>query len=171
MRIGKIERKPAGRVEIEKLYMEHRDKLLTFVKITVENENVADDIVQDVFVEALRKYEEFKVHPNQLGWLYLAARYKIMEYSRKLTQAATWEPAEESQEKGDRDGGYLATELNLAIAEVLTPDELLRFRRYFLWGYTVEELAEREGVTINNMRVRITRLREKVMREVEQIRQ
>ena len=170
MRIRKAEKSAGAGTEIEKLYLENRSKLLTFVKATISNGNVADDIVQDVFVEALRKYEEFKVHPNQIGWLYMAARYKIREYSRKLKEIDNWEPPEACQETGEKDGGYLATELNLAIADTLTQEELLRFRRYFLWGYTVEELAKREGVTINNMRVRITRLREKVMKEIEQIR-
>ena len=46
--------------------------------------------------------------------------------------------------------------------ETLTPDELLRFRRYFLWGESAAEIAEKENVTENNMRVRISRLRKKI---------
>lgn len=152
--------------EIARLYAEHREKLRIFVKASVESSSVAEDVVHDVFVEALRRYDVLKEHPNQLGWLYVTARHKVQEYMRKSYHSKTVDMDESIAEMGERDKGFLETEWNQTITDLLTPDELQRFRRYFLWGYTVEELAIKEGISINNMRVRLNRLKNKLLREI-----
>lgn len=152
--------------EIGRLYLQYREKLLLYVKITVWDETVADDIVQEVFVEAIRKYETFRGHPNQFGWLYRTAKYKIMEYGRKV-----WQLQESTDETvdcvGEDDSSYSVKELHEAFRKSLTGEELLRYRRYFLWGYSMDEMACLEGVSVNNMRVRITRLRQKLIHTIE----
>ena len=49
--------------------------------------------------------------------------------------------------------GYCKAEMNLIIFETLTSDEQMRFRRYFLWGESIAEIAEKENVTENTIEV------------------
>ena len=152
---------------IAQAYAENNELLRIYVRTCVSNTDVVEDIIQEVFVEALRRYDVFSTHPNQIGWLYVTARHKMQEYEKSCRRSRIVEGdiEEDFLGIGERDEGYLFSELYHSIQSVLTSEEMKRFKRYFLWGYTIEEMAEREGVTVNNMRVRITRLRRK-LREI-----
>ena len=156
---------------IAQAYAENNESLRTYVRACVSGADVAEDIIQEVFVEVLRRYDVFIEHPNQIGWLYVTARHKMQEYEKRCRRSriAEGDIEEEFPEIGERDKGYLYSELYHSIQSILTPEEMTRFKRYFLWGYTVEEMAEWEGVTVNNMRVRITRLRRKLRKIVEDV--
>lgn len=161
--MGKKRNSLEERTEIDRLYVEYKPKLMQFVMATVENEDVAEDIVQDTFYEALRKYDVFKEHPHQIGWLYKAAGYKIKEYLRKMQlRNSVCMESDVIDEVLDYEGGYNEAESQMILYETLTQDELLRFRRYYIWGESTEEIAKKENITENNMRVRLTRLRQKI---------
>ena len=149
---------------IAQVYGEMNELLRIYVRTCVSDTDEVEDIIQEVFMEALRRFDVFSTHPNQSGWLYVTARHKIQEHEkrRRRYRIADGDIEDEFSEIGEWDRGYLLCELDQTIQSTLTPEEIQRFKRYFLWGYTVEELAEREGITVNNMRVRITRLRRKL---------
>ncbi|MBO5335667.1 MAG: sigma-70 family RNA polymerase sigma factor [Lachnospiraceae bacterium] len=148
---------------VDRIYVEHRKKLQIFVRATVKNEYVADDIVQDVFLELLKKYDSFEKHPNQIGWLYRTAAYKIKEYERRMIKQREVAMEAESTERGNDESGYSDIEFKLLIKKILSPEESLRYIRYYIWGYSVDEMAELEGVTANNIRVRLCRLQKKLV--------
>ncbi|MBE5883006.1 MAG: RNA polymerase sigma factor [Lachnospiraceae bacterium] len=151
-----------SRKEFDKIYLRYKPKLLRYVYTMIENRDMAEDIVQETFYEAVRKYDVFSTHPNQMGWLYQTARYKIKECVRKVKPHAEvrFEPTQ--LEPSDEEEGYCKAEMEMVIKDTLTAEEMLRFRRYFLWGESIAEIAERENVSENNMRVKVTRLKKKI---------
>ena len=148
--------------EFDRLYLECKPKLMQMVMSTINDQNLAEDVVQEVFYEVCRKREVFDNHPNQMGWLYTVTRFKLQEFLRKLLQCEEWSTKPEFMEINYEDEGFAESEMQLVLYEALTPEELLRFRRYFFWGETVEEIARKENVTENKMRVKISRLKKKV---------
>lgn len=155
--------------KIEDVYVKHRTQLITYIRTGVSNASVAEDILHDVFMEALNKYDTFLEHPNQIGWLYNTARYKMKEYQRKLQAVDVLEIDDEVIEIGDRDNGYLQAELELYVQETLTKEERRCYFRHFFWGYSVEEMAELEGTTVNNIRVKLSRLKKKLLQEIKNL--
>ena len=150
-------------VEFARLYAEARGKLVLFVKTSVQDAGVTDDIVHETFLEAWKRFETIREHPNKVGWLYRVAGYKIKEYERQLRKIQELVSIEEQvEEVVQQDTGYLQMEITMDLYQELSEEELLRYRRFFIWGYTIEELAEKENVTVNNMRVRLSRLRKKL---------
>lgn len=150
------------RAEFDRLYLEYKPKLLQYVIATIENRNIAEDVVQETFYEALRKYDTFSTHPHQIGWLYRTAGFKIKECLRKLEPQDEICVEPEEIEICDCEEGYCETETEMVICDTLTEDELLRFRRYFLWGESTAEIARKENITEKNMRVRLSRLKQKI---------
>lgn len=149
--------------EFDKLYLEYKPKLMKFVSASIEDKSITEDIVQETFYEALRKFDVFRKHPHQIGWLYKAAGYKIKEYLRKMQpQNEIWLEQKVLEEIPGVEDSYADAEAQIVLYETLTQDELLRFRRYFIWGETTAEIAEKEKITENNMRVRLSRLRQKI---------
>lgn len=154
--------------EFDRLYLKYKSKLLQYVAASIENKNAVEDIVQETFYEAWRKYDTFSKHPNQIGWLYIAAGYKIKEFLRKMgPQDELW-MEDEQEEAAEQESGYSKAEMEIMICETLTEDELLRFRRYFVWGETPAEIAEKENITENNVRVRLSRLKQKILTAMHQ---
>lgn len=148
--------------EFDRLYLEYRPKLMQLVFLTVNDEYLTEDIVQEIFYEAWRHREKLVHHPNQSGWLYRATQYKIRECLRKKGRREKLTVDSGEIEIPCEESGYSKAELELMMCETLTPDEQIRFRRYFLWGEATAEIAEKENITENNMRVRISRLKKKM---------
>ena len=154
--------------EFDKLYLKYKKQLLQYVTATIENKGIAEDIVQETFYEAWRKYDIFSKHPDQIGWLYIAAGYKVKECLRKLGPQGELYEEDEEEACGRQEEGYSKAEMEIMICETLTEDELLRFRRYFVWGETPAEIAEKENITENNVRVRLSRLKQKILTAIHQ---
>lgn len=152
--------------EFDKLYLKYRRSLMRAVFLEVNDADTAEDIVQDIFYEAWRHRETLANHPNKKGWLYHVAKYKILEYMRKAKKQEVCNLDPNEMEISVEESGYSKVEMDLMMCEVLTPDEQMRFRRYFLLGEATAEIAEKENVTENNMRVRISRLKKKMEKTI-----
>ena len=77
------------------------------------------------------------------------------------------EPLEEGHiELAVLDPNYEATELELAALAIISEDEWKLMKDYHLRGITARELAEKAGITENNMRVRLSRLRGKLRKDI-----
>ncbi len=157
--------------EVAALYVRYRKQITVFVNIhtkgtLIQNAGMVEDIVQDVFLEAVKKYDSFITHSNPVGWLCQTANYKIMEYERLLQKLHTVCLDELEYMEDEYADGFMEIELKLLLDASMTAEEKLRFYRFFLWGWTVEEIAEAEGVTVNNMRVKLSRLKKRLLQEI-----
>ncbi len=146
----------------DKLYLAYKPKLLQYVITIIRDEDIAEDVVQEVFYEAIRQYDTFVNHPKPIGWLYITTKYKMSECIKKLKQHGELDLKPEQIEVCDFENRYNEIEMDMVIDDALTEEEALWFRRYFLWGETIAEIAEKENVTENNMRVRMSRLTKKI---------
>ena len=153
--------------ELDKLYLEYRPKLIQIVLNSFNDRNLAEDVVQEVFYEACRKKDIFDKHPNKMGWLYRVTGYKVKEVVRKLQPSDEFSIDVDDIEIGNEDEGFAKSEMEIMLYETLTQEELLRFRRYFIWGESIEEIARKEKVNENNMRVKISRLKKKIEKIVQ----
>ena len=155
--------------EFSKLYKEHYESIRKYVKAMLGEGFLADDIVQETFLEAWRKYDIFRVHPNQIGWLMRTACFKIRNLRKRLSRRDEISLDEKLPEIAREDYSLEMKELEIILEKALNDEERLRFRRYFLWGYPVAEMSKLEGITENNMRVRICRLLNKLRREIKAV--
>lgn len=131
---------------VERLYVEHKKELFIFAYASMKSTSIADDIVQDVFLEAIKKYDSFCVHPNQLGWLYRTASYKMREYKRRLLSQNNISIEETEIALEDKNESFSEAERNMALDKLLTEEERIRYYRYFLWGYSVQEIDRKSVV-------------------------
>lgn len=152
--------------EFSKFYSENYEIVFRYVYSMLGESFISEDIVQDTFLEAWRRFDIIRSHPNRVGWLMRTACYKMRNISRREKRRETIPYDENLEEAAKEDSGYVERELELFLEKTLNEEERTRFRRYFLWGYTVEEMSDLEGVTKNNIRVRICRLMNKVKEKI-----
>lgn len=62
---------------------EYGDFLYRFALSRVKDPSVAEDLVQETFLAALRAYENFKGHSAGRTWLIAILKHKIVDYIRK----------------------------------------------------------------------------------------
>lgn len=152
--------------EFEKMYRENFDDIYGFVYHQIRHRQMAEDITQDTFYAALTLGEEFLRHPKQRAWLAVTAQNKMYELYRKMKYWAT-EPLEEVyHELAVYDPNYEATELELAALAIISEEEWNLMKDYYLQGITARELAEMAGITENNLRVRLSRLKGKLRKDI-----
>lgn len=152
--------------KFEEVYRTHFRDIYRYAYRVVENKVVAEDIAQDVFCAALHLGNEFLNHPNREGWLMVAAKNKLSEMRRKMGCYILL-PLDEELELETGESDFRAVDLELTALSVLGREEWRLVKEYYLGETTIRELAEEYGITENNMRVRLHRLKEKVRRTIQ----
>lgn len=147
---------------LEAIYKEHYRKVYKFVYRNLRNKQMAEDITQDTFYAALKLGDDFLLHPKPELWLMVTARYKMYELYRKMKRWAAVSLEEECLGLAVSETDYEDVELELTALTIIDEEEWRLIKNYYLTGITIAELAESEGITENNMRVRLTRLKKKL---------
>ncbi|MBO4309347.1 MAG: sigma-70 family RNA polymerase sigma factor [Clostridia bacterium] len=126
----------------------------------------ADDITSDVFYLLMTQWErlDFASDSAVLGWLHQVARNFVRNYTRKKLSAPMEEtlleklPAEdEPSESLDRYHKYI-----FEIEQNLSMEERLLFHRLVVDRRSYSEISEMMGVSVNALRLRLHRIREKI---------
>src|SRR3954447_15028432 len=114
----------------------------------------AEDLVQDVFMSAMRQLRVLRTAAAFKGWLAAIARNRAIDYFRDVKQTS------EIDEKTERQLGVAATEEAFEILELIRslPEayrETLVMR--LVEGMTGPEIAARTGLTPESVRVNLCR--------------
>ncbi len=157
--------------EFEKFYKTNLPKVVSHIYHRMSNndtaKNIAEDLAQEVFYVALAKWDDLKVNETPLRWLFQTANYKIMEWNRRQASHPMVYLEDNPLESTAEEENYGMSELELSALSAVNEGEWDLLKKYYLQGYSIEELAEAEGITPNNMRVRLMRMRGKLKAELK----
>ena len=162
--------------EFAKFYKEHFSVVYKYVYRVIQNRQIAEDIVQETFYTAYKKWEDVELHPSPQGWLFSTARNKILEASRKIYWNIEVPFEEQEQDSSDEESKlrvaeskfgtveleYGMVELEQLALSTLDMNEWNLLKRHYWSGESVQQLAQDEGVTENNLRVRMSRILKKL---------
>ncbi len=154
-------------VGFEELYKLHLNSIIRHVYHKVNNRQIAEDIAQETFYLAYVKWEQVSRSPAPLRWLYQTANYKVMELYRRTSNYPTVPIDEAVDVAVSEEISHEMSELELIAEDSLTKEEWIMVKKYFLIGYTAEELAKEMGITTNNLRVRLSRAISKLRKNME----
>ena len=151
---------------LEKSFQTEHAGLLNFVRSRIPGEE-SEDLVQDVYVQALRSLNVLDAVDNLAGWLYTVARNKIVDWYRRNKMLTV--PLDAPDENGTRLHEILAEEIQedwdentreqVFQAIVASIDELPEKQRWVfienvVEGRTFRELSEETGDSINTLLAR-----------------
>lgn len=156
---------------LEQTYRRERTNLLGYIRSRVSNQEDAEDILQEVYTQAIRTIDAANPVDNLLGWLYKSASNRVIDwYRKKRRQTISLHAAHE----GPGSGGPLLEELiagsgidaetgfirNLVIEGLtesiddLPPEQREVFIRQAVNGETFKEIAADTGISINTLLAR-----------------
>ena len=151
--------------QFDELYRKTYAEVYKFIRYRVTDRELAQDVLQETFYVAYKKWDKVKELSNPIGWLINTAKNKIRELNKTLKKLEC-EVALETDEYTVNEDGYEKSELDMVLVKSLSEEEKRRFVRYFVCGYTIAEMAELEHISENNMSVRISRLRDKIAQSI-----
>ncbi len=151
--------------DFEHFYTTHFDKVYRFIFFRVGcNQEVAEDLVSEIFMKALKNFDSYDEHVSQSAWIRTIAKNHLLNYWRDRKNTAPL-PTSETAELGEgSDTFWLKNSLrqfkNQAeqreIAELLLKlddesREIVTF--HYLLGYSYSEIAESKGMTEGAIKV------------------
>jgi RNA polymerase sigma-70 factor (ECF subfamily) len=150
---------------IENVWYQYHQKLLSFIKQKVGND-VAEDILQDVFVKIHTQVDSLKESNKLESWLFQVTRNTIVDYyrSRKPTEALPdW-----LEQKNINDDEKIRKELSLCLEPMvkMLPDKYKKAVQLSeIEGKTQQEVARLEGISLSGAKSRVQRGR-KLLKEI-----
>jgi RNA polymerase sigma-70 factor (ECF subfamily) len=172
---------PVERAEPEHWVQRHGDYLYRYALFRLRDPNVAEEMVQETFIAALRNRAGFSGHSSERTWLVGILKHKLLDYLRRLyrEKAAIGEQDAEDALKNDFNwfGLWAAAPGKWA----LDPEELLEQKEFWnllhdcllalpektaeayslreIDGLSAEEVCKVLRITPNNLWVRLHRAR------------
>lgn len=146
---------------IEDLYYTNYSDLLKFAEVLLRNKEMAQDVVQDTFHEALRKVDILYKHPNPSAWLVKTVKYKAQrvkrDQARFLKHIRARKPSIPDLESCE-DKVFLE-EVFAYVRDALSGEDFLIFTYYFLEDRSHSYIAQKLGMSVWASRKRIERIR------------
>ena len=154
------------RHRVEKSFQHEQSRLLSFVSSQIPKSE-SEDLVQEVYIQALRNLNVLDTVDNLAGWLYTVARNKIFDWYRRKKVPTV--PLDVPDKDGKNLHEILAEEIpdewdeetRELVFEAITDsvDELPEKQRYVfiqnvVQGRTFRQLAEETGESINTLLAR-----------------
>jgi len=111
-------------VALTQLYENNFDRIYRYVVLKIGNKMEAEDITQQVFLNALKSISAFRWKGAPFSaWLFRIAHNQVVDYLRRKTKRATV-PLDESLTSGNSNPG-LAAERNLDIEHLVSATKRL----------------------------------------------
>lgn len=145
----------------------HEAELLGFLRHQLTEAHAAEDLLQDVFLKAMRQGEGFCRLDNPRAWLFQVARHALVDRARMARPHVPLDeggldleaPTPETLAPVDALAGCVARVLG-----ELSADDAAILRACDLEGQTQREFAERHGLSLTAAKSRLLRARQR-MRE------
>lgn len=156
--------------QLESHLARNRTNLLGFIRSKVGDDTLAEDILQDSLLKALRASPEIK-DEDLVSWFYRIMRNAITDAHRRHSAAArrlerfVQEQPEPTITPEDTEALCLCFK---DLLPTLKPDYAELIEAMDLGGLTTAEMTERLGVTANNLKVRHHRARQQLRERLEE---
>jgi RNA polymerase sigma-70 factor, ECF subfamily len=74
--------------EFEQIYMDHSDKIFSYIFLLVKDNGVAEDLTQDTFIKVYKSFEDFKGDSSIYTWIIKIARNTTIDYLKRKNRFA-----------------------------------------------------------------------------------
>lgn len=143
----------------------HEAELLGYLRHRLGDSDTADDVLQDVFVKAMRHGQDFCTLDNPRAWLFQVARNALVDRARTahtsepLPEGPAEPPAPPQELQAPVDA--LADCLTRSLGELATEDAAI-LRACDLDGQTVRGFADAHGLSLPAAKSRLLRARQRL---------
>jgi RNA polymerase sigma-70 factor (ECF subfamily) len=133
-------------------WREHESELQRYLARRVSDKHLADDLLQEVFVKALRRGQGFCSLENPRAWLFQVARNTLIDHLRLARKSVSLPPdlAEESREEAPVDA--LSECLERVLSELPENDREI-LQQCDIEGVKQQAFAETHGLSLSAVKL------------------
>lgn len=156
---------------LETELLPYREKLLRFIRSKVSSPELAEDILQDSLLKAIRGLPDLNEDAKILSWFYQIVRNQIIDYYRRsgTESKKIGEYAQEITTFYDsQEEERTVCECFRGILNDLKPEYSQMIKEMELGDELPEQVAEGMDITRNNLKVRRYRARQKLQDKLVQ---
>ncbi|WP_298444342.1 RNA polymerase sigma factor SigZ [uncultured Ferrimonas sp.] len=143
-------------------WQNHKEQLRRYVSKRVDDADMVDDILQEVYIKASGNLHQLKSKGSLKGWLYRIAHNTIMDFYRgqRVHDPLPEDLVAEEQDAGKQAREEVAQCLRPLIAEL--PEKYgTPLRLAELEGVSQQEIADQLGLSLSGAKSRVQRSRVK----------
>jgi RNA polymerase sigma-70 factor (ECF subfamily) len=136
-------------------YDRYAGRVLAYARQLGRNRDVAEDVVQEVFVAVWRRAASYRPDRGDIaGWLYTITRNKLVDLWRRAGDPAALEEIDERRLAEHEEPGDLRLSVRQALTRV-APDQRRAIEMAYFGGLTYEETARRLDLPLGTLKSRI----------------
>jgi RNA polymerase sigma factor (sigma-70 family) len=157
--------------EFDSRLLEQRAQFLAYIRRKVPDLNLAEDVLQDSLLRALQATPDLRDEERLIPWFYGILNNAIMDVYRRRQFESKYR-AQYAEQGGSHVPAEDAAALCVCIWEViptLKPEYAELIIELELWDGDPARVAERLGITRNNLKVRRHRARRALRQRLEEI--
>lgn len=150
--------------DFEKFYSDHFNHLYRFVFFRCHDQELAEDLVSEIFLKALDHFVDFDEARGKAAWLMTIAKNHLANYWRDHKATTSLTATNEDGEEEEIEFLGLKQALNVwqkakdtsLVYELLAkiePGEAEIVTMHYLFGYNYLEIAEMRGVSEGSVKV------------------
>ena len=144
-------------------YDAYRGRLYASVLRSTRDEALAEDIVQEAFLELVRAGQRGDLPDNELAWLHRVASNRVIDWSRKRARwAGHVPPSDDAEEAPETAVLRREAQRELHVALDALPDDTRRALLLEGQGYQPAEIAQAIGRTGQATRTLLCRARRRL---------
>lgn len=158
------------RADLDRFHRENRERLLHFIRSRVDDDALAEDVLQECLLRAMNSDLTFEVDDRFTTWFYRVVRNAITDVyrrrgarDRKLEALAAASPGVEPPPEVDR----AICECFRPLLPTMKPEYVELIEAMELGDVTTEEMTTRLGISPNNLKVRRHRARRQLRDRLE----
>ncbi len=155
--------------ELQQRLLQSRERFLGYVRQRVDDPELAEDILQDSLLRAIQAAPTLRQKDRLVPWFYSVLHNAIVDTYRRrgaeTRRVARLDGVDVAEEVADEAALCACFE---PLVSTLKPEYAELIRAVELSSETPEAVAERLGVTPNNLKVRRHRARQALRRRLEE---
>lgn len=158
------------RGDFNRFYEECRIPLYTFILKMVKNKELAEDLMQDTFVSAVKSFDQFDQNRSFMSWIFGIAHKRTIDHFRHTKVVQTHRDKEDATlgtnlDEPDKEFDKKEFQKVLSLAlDNLPPKQKEVFLMREMGGVSFKEIAEITGTSVNTalgrMRLALKSIRE-----------
>lgn len=150
------------REKLEALFAQCEQRLGRYLAQMVRDRGLAEDLLQDTFIVALRAGPDLQPIANPEAWLFGIARHRALDALRKRRRfQSAIDRLSVRRQLSDEADAILA--LRDLLERTLSPEDRSLVLLRYLHDFDATELAEMTGLTADAVRQRLSRARRKLL--------
>jgi RNA polymerase sigma-70 factor (ECF subfamily) len=136
-------------------YGRHAGRVLAYARQLSRNHDVAEDLVQEVFVVVWRRAASYRADRGEpAGWLYTITRNKLVDHWRRMGDSMGYGEIDERHLAEPERPGDLHISVRQALSRV-EPEQRRAIELAYFGGLTYEETARRLDLPLGTLKSRI----------------